>query len=316
MQNFKEKNPLLVKLLAVVLLILLCCNLPSLLFWPLCLKEDIFRPFNTEVLVSACKHPIAIGVPGGEVLFVREYRTDKMYLLDLRTGKKRDVPDDPNLPNRGRGVFLSSELVWVEGRFAPPGDIDYRPDYILDLTDGQHYELLGLNWLPLKDRKFDPKNYTYFQSAEQVFIHNTRNRVIALSPDFRQNPEGNVIYYKSFSNAEKRYENEEVLEKLMKELGVKYEIVDFSLLYTDVPSPTGKYIVRNDGIYLSGTNMLVVTPQYAGRRNNLKDYFMSWYYDESGVVVQGAGYNLIHIGAWASYYHIPSPVLKLRLPTP
>ncbi len=316
MKAFKERNPRLVKLLAVVLLILLCYNLPSLPFYLLCLKEDIFRPPNTEVLVSACKRPIATGVPGGEVLFVREAGTDKMYLLDLHTGEKKDVPDDPNLPDRGRGVFLSPELVWVEGRFSPPGDIDYRPDYILDLTDGQRYELLGLNWLPLKDGKFDPKNYAYFQAAEQVFIHNTRNRVIALSPDFRQNPEGNVVYYKSFFNAEKRNENEEVLEKLMKELGVDYDIVDFSLHYTDVPSPTGRYVVRDDGIYLSGTNTLVVTPQYASRRHNLIDYFRSWYYDESGVVVQGAGYDLIHIGAWASYYYIPNPVLKLRLPGP
>ncbi|MBK7319346.1 hypothetical protein [Candidatus Villigracilis affinis] len=33
-----------------------------------------------------------------------------------------------------------------------------------------------------------------------------------------------------------------------------YEIVDFSLYDADVPSPTGKYVVRGDGIYLSGTN--------------------------------------------------------------
>ena len=70
MQSFKERNSLLVKLLAVVLLVMLCCNLPSLLFWPLCLKQDLFRPPNTEVLISACKRPGAIGEPGGEVLLV------------------------------------------------------------------------------------------------------------------------------------------------------------------------------------------------------------------------------------------------------
>ncbi len=315
MKTFKERKPLHIKLSAVVFLILLCYNLPSLPFYILCLKEDIFRPPHTEVLVSACKSPVATGVPGGEVLLVREAGTDKMYLLDLHTGEKKDIPDDPNLPDRGRGVFLSPELVWVEGSFAPPWDIDYRPDYILDLTDGQRYELIGLNWLPLKDGKFDPKNYAYFQSAEQVFIHNTRNRVIALSPDFRQNPEGNVIYFKSPPSAEKRYENEEVLEKLMNDLGVKYEIVDLSLQYKDIPSPTGKYTIRSDGIYLSGTNTPVVTREYTGKRF-IGDYFVSWYNDETGVVLQGGGYSLITFPGVSSFYDIPVPVLKLRLPAP
>jgi len=189
MQILKERNPLLIKLLAVVLLVLLCCNLPSLLFWPLCWKQDRDIPPNTEVIVSACKRPGAIGVPGGEVLFVGEGRTGKMYLLDLRTGEKRDVPNDPLLLDHG--IFLSSELVWLEGSLVGPDNPNYRPNYILDLTDGQRYELLDMTWLPLLNgNKFDPKYFAYFQSAEQVFIHHTENRLIALAPDFRQHHGG------------------------------------------------------------------------------------------------------------------------------
>ena len=178
-----------IKILAVVLLVILCCNLPSLLFWPLCLKQDRDIPPNTEVIVSACLTPTVVGVPGGDLLFVREHRTGKMYLLDLRTGQKRDIPDDPLLLDHG--IFLSSELVWLEGSSGPPGDIDYRPHYILDLTDGQRYELLDLTWLPrLEGGKFDPEYFAYFQSAEQVFIDHTENRLIALAPDFRQHHGG------------------------------------------------------------------------------------------------------------------------------
>lgn len=192
----QTKKPLLVKILAVILLVLVSCYLPQeLLFWKLCTEQDRDIPPNTEVIVSACKRPTAIGVPGGEVLFVREHRSGKMYLLDLRTGKKRDVPNDPLLLNHG--IFLSSELVWLEGSLVGPDDPNYRPHYILDLIDGQRYELLDLTWLPLKDSRFDPKYFSYFQSAEQVFIHHSKNKLIALSPDFRQYPERNVIFSQS-----------------------------------------------------------------------------------------------------------------------
>ena len=77
----------------------------------------------------------------------------------------------------------------------------------------------------------------------------------------------------------------------MKNLGKGYEIVDFSLYYADVPSPTGRYIVRDDGIYLSGTNIPVVT-------RDMGLYFRGWYYDESGVVVREAGYHLINLRIW------------------
>ena len=311
MKTLKERKNILISLLAVLLLVLLCCNLPSLLypllFWPLCLKQDRDIPPNTEVLVSACKQPVVTGVPGGEVLFVREVRTGKMYLLDLRTGEKRDVPDDPLLLDHG--VFLSSELVWLDGGFSPPESPNYRPHYILDLTDGQRYELLDMTWLPLLNSKFDPKNFAYIKSAEQVFIDHEVQRLIALAPDFRQHPGENVIFSESSLGSVEYSEKGKLLEQLMKNLGKGYEIVDFSLNYADVPSPTGRYILRGDGIYLSETNTPVVT-------RDMGWYFKGWYYDESGVIVQGGGYSLITLPGTSSFYYIPPPVLKLRLPVP
>lgn len=311
MKTLKEGKPLLIKLLAVILLIVMCCNLPSLLFWPLCLKQDRDIPSNTEVLVSACKSPDVRGVPGGEILFVHEGRTDKMYLLDLRTGEKRKVPDDPLLLDHG--VFLSSELVWLEGSSTQPGSSGYRPHYILDLTDGQRYELTDLDLLPRLDgNKFDPQYYAYFQSAEQVFLHHTEYSAIALAPDFRQHPKGNVIISEGSLGLVTYSEEGKLLEQLMKDLRVDYEIVDLSSLrYADIPSPKGRYIARNDGrYYLSGTNIPVVTRQYMGGS------FKSWYYDESGVVVHNPGHNLLLVPGGGGIFYIPDPVLKLRLPAP
>ncbi|MBK6648006.1 MAG: hypothetical protein IPG44_20060 [Anaerolineales bacterium] len=144
-----------------------------LYFSSLCIKEDISRPSNSEVLVSACKQPFAIGVPGGEDVFIYEGRTGKMYLLDLRTGEKRRIPDDPLFLDKG--VFLSSDLVWLEGSLVGPYNPDYHPHYVLDLKEGKRYELLDLTWVPLKDGEFDVQNYSSFQSAERIYIHHGRN---------------------------------------------------------------------------------------------------------------------------------------------
>jgi hypothetical protein len=313
MKKLKENKPLQY-LLGAILFILLSCYLPQqLLFWKLCTEQDQNIPPNTEVLVSACKKPVAIGVPGGEVLFVYEGRARNVYLLDLRTGEKRKVPNDPLLLEKG--IFLSSELVWLKGSLVGPSESGYRPHYILDLTNGERYELVNLTWSALDDGKFDIKNYSYFQSAGQIFLHHSENRIIALDFNFRKKLDNNVVFSQSsLGTYSEGHISGELLEDLMKELRLEYEIVDFSLDYSEIPSPTGKYVVHNDGIYLSGTNTRFVDPTYTGRKNNLKDYFKSWYYDESAIVIQEVNTFLFTSPLAGSYYLIPTPILKLHLP--
>jgi|CXWL01.1.fsa_nt_gi hypothetical protein len=303
MKILKERKPLLIKILAVVLLVLLCCNLPEeILFRKLCTEQDRDIPPHSEVLVSACKRPIVRGVPGGEVLFVYEERSGKMYLLDLRTGEKRKIPNDRLVLNKG--IFLSSELVWLEGSRSKPGSPNYNPDYILDLNDGKRYELLNLSLLPrLEHGKFDPKNYAYIQASDLVYIHHSENTLIALSSDFRTNQNGRV----SLSLYSNSSENGEVLEQQMKDLGVDYEVVDFSLRYADVPSPTGKYFIRDDGIYFSNTNTIAV---------EYKSGFMGWYFDDSALIFgTGRSCYIPMIGA-NCLYSFRRPAFKFNLPKP
>jgi hypothetical protein len=176
------------------------------------------------------------------------------------------------------------------------------------LITGQRYELLDLDWLSrLEGGKFDPKNYAYIRSIDQVFIHHSKNKLIALSSDFRDNPNGRVILSQNSLEGGASAEEGKVLEQLMKDLGMDYEVVDFSLNYADVPSPTGRYIVRGDGIYLSKTNTPVIT-------RDMGFYFRGWYYDESGVVFKEGASYLISFPEFQGYYPVPTPVLKLRLP--
>ncbi len=305
MQTLKERKPLFIKILAVVLLVLLCYILPqAMLFSTLCKRQDRNIPPNTEVIVSACKHPVVRGVPGGEVLFVHERLTDKMYLLDLRTGEKRKIPNYPLLHNDDRVVFLSSDLVWLRG--LNPGDTSYTPGYILDLTDGQYYELLDLTRFCCENNKFNPANYSYIQSADRVFIDRSSNRLIALSTDFRTKQSERVILNGIISD------DDEFLLKLIKTLEIDYDNVDSSRSGppSNLPSPTGVFFVRNNGIYLSKANTVFDVIPYSY-------YFRSWYYDESGVVIHdNYGTYWIRTQFFGSYYHLSRPVLKLRLPIP
>lgn len=299
--------------LGALLLVLLCYNFPNLLFFTLCLKEDIFRPPHTEMLVSACKKPVARGVPGGEAAFIFEGSTDRAYLLDLRTGEKRNLPDDPLLLDKG--VFLSPELVWLEGSLVGPDDPNYRPHYILDLMEGKRYALLDLDLLPrLEGGRFDPKNYAYIQNSDSVYIHHSDNTLIALSSNFRESLDERVILsqYSLLSGATS--EPGETLEQLLHKLGIKYEIIDLgTTLYKDIPSPTGKYVVRNDGIYLAGTNVPAITREYTGGLF-MGGNFKGWYYDESGVVFSYGGYYLFGNSLFGSYFLVPRPIMKMDIP--
>jgi hypothetical protein len=158
-----------------------------------------------------------------------------------------------------------------------------------------------LDRLPrLEGGKFDPKNYAYFQSAEQVFLHYSENAIIALSSDFRENPNGRVII-STIGGGESRVQ-------LIANLGRGYEYIDIRYRYSDdfrVSSPTGKYFVRTDGVYLSETNSLVVPIRG----------FTSWYYDESGIAVEIAGSCEFDFLVNCLYY-VSGPIIKLHLPSP
>ncbi len=308
MKNLKE-NKRLQFALGALLLVFICFILPEkILFLKLCMEQDREIPPHTKVLISACKKPGVWGVPGGEFLFVREGRT-KMYMLDLRTGLRKKVPNSRLLLKRG--AFLSPELFWIQG--SPTTDPEsplYRPNYILDLVTGKRYELFDLGVLPrLEDRKFDPKNFSYIESADLIFIHHYYGALIALPSDFRESPGKAVILYEYPLSADNSLPQGALVEQVANDLGLDYEVIDFSVSNADVPSPTKKYVVRTHGVYLTGTNQLV-------RSAGMNHYFRGWYYDESGVIVHGAGDYLFTFPGISIVYYIPSPVLKLNFPEP
>lgn len=292
------------------------------IFWEECVKQDEQIPLNTELLISACVEPEVRGVPEGNILFVREEKTGEVYILDLRTGEKKQVPNDPDLLKRG--VFLSSELVWLEGTS------QRNPHYVFDLKNGQKYKLIDLtskiNFNPVLDNgDTNPDLFPYFTDAEQVFLSYDQNAIIALYPDFRYNLLKRGIYFDQGSLWEEDDypegdypENGELLVKLLKDLRVDYKIIDFYdyINYAEIPeipSPTGKHVVRNDGIYYSDTEIPLIL-EHTGEVD-MND-FVSWYYDESSIVLAVRSYYYVADFPWVLSFSLPRPVIKLTLPSP
>ncbi len=277
------------------------------LFWEECPKSDKNLPPNTELLISACVDPQVRGVPGGEVLFVNEVRTGLTYLLDLKTGEKGSVPDDPLLLESGR--FLNSEWVWLEGYGTTPTTPGYRPGFILDLSTEKRYELVDITtWGEGGGPKseYDP----YFQSAEKIFLHHGRNRAIALPHGFITTSTTGVILYMSGQEAK----SGQILQMYLEGLGVEYQIIDFSLEKVEVSSPLGKYVATGDGIFLAGSDISLLPDAYNEYPNRwVPGNFISWYYDESGVVYTQGEYYYYN-GLLSSRFRIPRPILKLNLP--
>jgi hypothetical protein len=275
------------------------------LFWEECPKSNKDLPPNTELLISACVDPQVRGVPGGEVLYVLEAKTGLTYLLDLRTGEKKSIPDDPLLLEKG--VFLNSEWVWLEG-YGNPTYPDYRPSFVLDLITGKRYELVDITkW----GEGAGPKSEydSYFQSAEKVFLHHGRNRAIALPHGFMTTSTTGVILYMSGQEAE----SGQILEMYLEGLGVEYQIIDYSLENAEVSSPSGKYVATGNGIFPIGSDTSLPAANNDYPNIWIPGDFISWYYDDSGVVyTQGAYYY--YNGLLSSRFRIPRPILKLNLP--
>ncbi len=285
-----------------------------------CAKRDEQLLSNTELLISACTDPEVRGVPGGEKLFVNERKTGEIYLLDLRTGEKKQIPNYPHLLERG--IFLSSELVWLEGVLLESSADGYRSDYILDLTDGQTYELINLNNIEFQNKLLEngelkPELLTYITKSEKIFIHYRHNKIIALSPDFRHQPDKNIIFHQSiFGQRNVHAKRGELLEQLVKDLGLSFERIDLSLEFGRIPSPTGKYFASHNGIFLSGTNISLTIDKYPpGYYLGIGGGFISWYYDESGFVFTQGGNYYVQDSLWGNYFYIPSPILKFFLST-
>ena len=271
------------------------CNCPALC-------EEARYPKDVDVIVPACNNAVVMLFPNGRRLYMLEKNSEipSSYLLDLQTKEKTPIGS-----KEGYFHFLENDIVYVGG----------KGEYILDGATGLQYPIQSFSQLhpnAFSNGYVDTELLVraLSQSDEVFLIDAASDPVIAISSDFRINPEHNFIVY-SYDLPE-YWANP--MEEFLHQNGIvyKYAAARFpsKSLPTEVASPDGKFIARDDGIHLAETNQMIVNAPIPGVRG--------WTYDGRGVIYSSRR-CLFQIGLpfaddRACFRWVSEPVFMLKIP--
>ncbi len=273
-------------------------------------SEQTRYPDEVDVIVPACGHDVTRLSPSGRLLYVREKRfwRTTAYLLDLQTIEKINVADQPF------SSFLTDNLWFVESGLE---------DDIMDRTTGMQYTIQAFRSWRENAYVIGEPNLELLVAAllqaEQVIFTQNNDTVVVLMSDFPANLEQNFTFDRS--DIPGRDSNR--VEQFLQENKVIYQTVlaDFP---GEAISPDGRFIARNDGIYLIKTGQKIVEG-YTARGpidSHSGKYFslQGWTYDGAGVIYSKP-YKLCLIRISLPFYDevaclikVPQPVLKLKVP--
>ena len=156
------------------------------------------------------------------------------------------------------------------------------------------------------------------RAVQDVFLIGGRT-IVALASDFRTNPEhGFYIDRTSFPDYD-----ENRAEQFLLQNKIEYHAVP-SRFTDEVLSPDGKFIGRDDGIYLLETNQKIAAGYSISKYDRLysSKYFSvrGWTYDSSGVIYSRflkpcvIEVELFFMDEVECYLAVPQPLLKLNVP--
>ncbi len=261
-------------------------------------SEEARYSEKVDVIVSGCRK-VSTGFklsPSGRFLYIREEENEHVasYLLDLQTMERMKVTD------QRFSSFLTDDLWFVDGSVNV---------YIIERTTGTKYAIKSFRYW--QDNVFvnGAPNLellvSALQQADKVFVTQNHDSVVVLMLDFRTNPEKSFTFWGS-----------DILEPF---LGIQIEEflrannVTYQTTLADFPheviSPDGKFIARDDGIYLVGSNQMIVKTPIPGVRG--------WTYDGRGVIYTSSR-CLFRIGfpadGGACLRRVSQPVILLKVP--
>lgn len=277
-------------------------------------SEEARYPKRMDVIVPACGLVSSRLSPSGRFLYAQEEESGitSTYLLDLQTETKI-----PFTLQEGSNYFLTDELIF----YSFYGD----NEYILDIRTGTKYPIQNA-------RHLQPSVYSMgnvepnlllksLLQVDQIFlIDEMFQPVIALSSDFRTHPEHSFTFNVSDFSAETTNPVEEFLQKN----SITYHYIPANFPH-EIVSPDGRFIARDDGIYLVKTNQKIVDGysvsgfyrSYSGKYFPLR----GWMYDSSGVLYSSPflGPCILETSFFifeepGCFVVVTQPLLKLKVP--
>lgn len=281
------------------------CNCPAA-------SEEAGYPKEVDVIIPACQHITSRVSPNGRLLYVQGEKPGDAYLLDLQTDEKKPFA----LPE-GSNYFLTDDLIFHSFN----GD----NEYILDITTGIQYPIQNV-------RNLQPSVYSMgnvepnlllkalLQVDQIFFIDEVFQPVVALSSDFRTHPERNFTFNAFDFTADETNPVENFLQR--NNIAYLYVPANFP---QEIKSPDGRFIARDDGIYLVKTNQKIVEGYSASGlyRSYSGKYFSvrGWTYDGSGVIYSSPflGPCILETTFFVfeepgCFVVVPQPVLELKVP--
>jgi hypothetical protein len=277
------------------------CNCPPA-------SEETRYPDEVDVIVSACPQARARLAPSGRLLYVNEEKSGiaTTYLLNLQTMERIDVTNQP-FPS-----FLTDDLWFVES------GID---DYIIDRITGMRYPIQRFVYSRPDAEINGETNLTLLveslRQAKHVFlIGASQDTVIALTSDFRTDPERNFLT-NQFDIPDFN------MEQFLRENNIVYQTVlpDFP---DEAVSQDRGFVARADGIYVAKTGQKIVEGYSTSRfyRAYSRKYFAvrGWIYDNSGVIYSKflnpclIETNFFILDAPGCFIEVSQPVLLLKVP--
>jgi hypothetical protein len=254
-------------------------------------------PEQVDVIISACRYLNITLLPGGRYLHVRERRfwSTSTYLLDLQTNEKSSI----NLPDNAHVYFLTDDLVYVSS----------SDEYILDWINEKQYPIRKFVFLKPDAYVDGHVNLELLadalHKAERIFLIND-DMVVALATNFPASSDHNFLtgWYDIPGFDPNR------VEEFLRENNIVYESITENFP-DEAASPDGRFIARNDGIYLIETGQKIVDA-YPSR-------VRGWASDGRGVIYSSSGPCLIRtnfgfLDDFVCFFEVPQPVLLLKVP--
>jgi hypothetical protein len=236
---------------------------------------ELRYPGEVDFIMSACEREEIILSPSGRLLMVVPkagidgYTTAKV--VNLQTNDKTSL----RLPD-GHSYFLADDLMYI---FAYYGYGHEGGDHILDLRTNIMYPIQTFRqW---SSNSFingyaDPvKLAESLRSADSIYYIRNERLIVALPQDVARTPE-QAFLSSAFDVPDDGDVNR--VEPFLQENNLLYEPV-YALSGSDIVSPDGRFIARNDGIYLAATDQMIAGSPI--------ERVEGWIYDGRGAIYTG-----------------------------